>query len=218
MTIDANQEVQYHEHIVDTKTKNAMSAKVLKLLDKVLSPFEDMTEFALAKDTAGINKGYKKILDIQNSGILKKSVSESGYQKITSQLSQLKQDFRAHNNAQIALLSTEIFKTIVNHFSYAVYIKNQLHVENLDGMGFEVLSLLSAKHLDYARVQSSIIHAKKDWIALQESIHDKNLKEAFDLLFKGLEYAGLKNDKKMLKILAQMDLALVDVIEQQLKQ
>ncbi len=31
----------------------------LKILDKVLSPFEDMTEYALAKNLPSMKKGYK---------------------------------------------------------------------------------------------------------------------------------------------------------------
>ena len=46
-------------------------------------------------------------------------------------------------------------------------------------------------------------------------MEDENAIDSFDLLFKGLSHATTKQDKEMLKILASMDLALVDVIEKQ---
>ena len=154
---------------------------------------------------------------MNRSGILKQSVSEDTYQKVTSKLIQLEQNMNTHNYSNVALLSTELFTSIVNGFNYATYIKNQLHIENLDGMGFELLSLMSAKHIDYNKLHYSIVNAKKDWIVLRKSINDKNLKESFDLLLRGLAHASIKEDKEMIKILASMDLALVDVLEQQFK-
>ncbi|HHD78074.1 MAG TPA: hypothetical protein ENK98_00290 [Epsilonproteobacteria bacterium] len=217
MAFDINDEIQKHKLIVDTKNKKVISTKALKLLDKVLSPFEDMTEYALANDISGMKKGYKNILSINESGILKQSVSADTYQKITSKIVQLKKDFNTHNNSNIALVSTELFESIVDDFKYATYIKNQLHIEKLDGMGFELLSRLTAKDIDYNHLYTSIANAKIDWIAIREGIHDKNAQEAFDLLLKGLAHASVKKDKEMIKILASMDLALVDVLEQQFK-
>lgn len=213
----------WHSHRPSLALKEKIEEKAeskkrsLEILDKVLSPFEDMTEYALAKDTSGMKKGYKNILSMNRSGILKQSVSEDTYQKVTSKLIQLEQNMNTHNYSNVALLSTELFTSIVNDFNYATYIKNQLHIENLDGMGFELLSLVSAKHIDYNKLHYSIVNAKKDWIVLRKSINDKNLKESFDLLLRGLAHASIKEDKEMIKILASMDLALVDVLEQQFK-
>ena len=213
IAFDVNEEIQNQKLIVDEKNKKIISAKALKLLDKVLSPFEDMTEYALANDTSGMKKGYKNIVSMNRSGILKQSVSEDTYQKVTSKLIQLEQNMNTHNYSNVALLSTELFTSIVNDFKYATYLKNQLHIEKLDGMGFELLSLLSAKHIDYNKLHNSIVNAKKDWIEIRESIQDKNVKESFDLLLRGLAHATVKKDIEMIKILASMDLALVDVIE-----
>jgi hypothetical protein len=217
IAFDVNEEIQNHKLIVDVKNKKVISKKALKLLDKVLSPFEDMTEYALVNDILKMKKGYKNILSMNESGILKQSVSSDTYQKITSKIAQLEKDVNTHNDSNVALVSTELFKNIVDDFKYAIYIKNQLHIEKLDGMGFELLSLLTAKHIDYNQLDISIVNAKKDWIAIREDIDDKNTQEVFDLLFRGLARASIKKNKEMIKILASMDLALVDVLEQQFK-
>ena len=187
----------------------------LKILDKVLSPFEDMTEYALAKNLPSMKKGYKNIEALEDNGLLAQSVTDGTIKQISQDIESLEGYINKENYSQAALLSTKIFKTIVNNFAYSEYVVNQLHIENLDGMGFEILSLLSTDSIDYTQIQSIINEAKKDWMFLRDNVDDENKIDAFDLLFEGLLHATLQHDDKMLKILASMDLALVDVIETQ---
>ncbi len=49
---------------IENKRENKLNA--LKLLDETLSPFEDMTEYALESDDVGMNKTLKNIQDNQN--------------------------------------------------------------------------------------------------------------------------------------------------------
>ncbi len=187
----------------------------LKILDKVLSPFEDMTEYALDGNLVSMKKKYKNIKALEDSGLLKKSVTADVTTEISQNIESLESYIKNKNYSQVALLSTKIFKTIVNNFAYSEYVVNQLHIENLDGMGFEILSLISTDNIDYTQIQSIINEAKKDWMFLRDNVDDENKIDAFDLLFEGLLHATLQHDDKMLKILASMDLALVDVIETQ---
>jgi len=187
----------------------------LKVLDKVLSPFEDMTEYALAKDLPSMKKGYKNIEALEDSGLLAKSVTDGVMKQIAQDIESLEGFINKKNYSEVALLSTKLFKSVVNNFAYSEYVVNQIHIENLDGMGFEILSLLSTNSIDYIQIQSIINETKKNWVFLRDNIDDENKIDAFDLLFEGLLHATLQHDDKMLKILASMDLALVDVIEQQ---
>jgi len=199
------------------KTEEKIESKknALKILDKLLSPFEDMTEYALAKDLPSMKKGYKNIEALEDSGLLAKSVTDGVMKQIAQDIESLKGFINKKNYSEVALLSTKLFKSIVNNFAYSEYIVNQIHIENLDGMGFEILSLLSTNSIDYIQIQSIINEAKKDWMFLRDNIDDENKIDTFNLLFYGLLHATLQHDDKMLKILASMDLALVDVIEQQ---
>ncbi len=189
----------------------------LEILDKVLSPFEDMIEYALDKDLPSMQKGYKNIEALEDSGLLAKSVSDSVTTQISQDIESLENEINTKNYSEVALISTKLFKTIANNFAYIDYVNNQIHIENLDGMGFEILSLLSKKDVNYAQIQSIINEAQKSWIFLRDNMKDENSIDSFDLLFKALSHATIKDDKEMLNILASMDLALVDVIEQQFK-
>lgn len=209
----------WHSHqpmlLLKEKAEEKVESKkeALKILDKVLSPFEDMIEYALDKDVNSMINGYKNILAIE------KSVKSStlSYKTISSDIKHVGHYIDTKNYSQVALLSTNIFKNIVNHFAYHQYVENQLHVENLDGMGFELLALLGSKKIDYKQLSSIIENSKQHWIAIRDKVNDKNSQEAFDLLFKAFSQATIKKDNQMIKILASMDLALVDIVEKQLK-
>lgn len=187
----------------------------LKILDKLLSPFEDMTEYALNKNLASIHKGYKNIEALEDSGLLAKSVTNDATAQISQDIESLENYINAKHYSEVALLSTKLFKTIVNNFEYSQYVRNQIQIENLDGMGFEILSLIRKKGINYEQIQSIINEAQKSWMFLRDDMKDENSIDSFDLLFKALSHATIKQDKEMLKILASMDLALVDVIEKQ---
>ena len=211
----------WHSHRPMLQLKERAQEKVeskknaLDILDKVLSPFEDMTECALDKDVSSMEKGYKNIEALEDSGLLAASVTDGVTTQISQDIESLETYINTKNYSKVALLSTNLFKTIVNNFAYSHYVNNQIHIENLDGMGFEILSLISNKAVNYEQIQSIINEAQKSWMFLRGDMQDENAIDSFDLLFKALSHATMKQDKEMLTILASMDLALVDVIEQQ---
>ena len=155
---------------------------------------------ALDKDLPSMQKGYKNIEALEDSGLLAKSVTDGVTTQISQDIESLENYINTKNYSEVALLSTKLFKTIVNNFTYSHYVNNQIHIENLDGMGFEVLSLLSKKDVNYAQIQSIINEAQKSWIFLRDNMKDENSIDSFDLLFKALSHATIKDDKEMLKI------------------
>lgn len=213
----------WHSHRPSLQMKERAEEKIeskknaLEILDKVLSPFEDMTEYALAKNLPSMKKGYKNIEALEDNGLLTQSVTDGTIKQISQDIESLEGYINKENYSQAALLSTKIFKTIVNNFAYSEYVVNQLHIENLDGMGFEILSLIEKGDIDFTQIQSIVNEAKKEWMFLRDSINDENQIDAFDLLFQGLVHAAVEHDTKMLKLLSSMDLALVDIIEKQLQ-
>ncbi len=69
--------------------KNMNKKAALSVLDEVLSPFEDMAEYALAKNLAGMKKGYKKIEIIQDNGLLKQTISSHAQAALNQNIEQL---------------------------------------------------------------------------------------------------------------------------------
>lgn len=198
--------------------KRESKKNALEILDRLLSPFEDMTECALDKNAQGMKKGYENTQTLKDSKLLAEAISKSAYEGIISDIDNLQALINAKNYSKVALLSTSIFKKITNNFEYSEYVKNQIHIENLDAMGFELLSLLGRKDLNYTQLQSITEESQKHWMVLRDELKDENSIDAFDLLLKALLRAVINHDKEMIKILASMELALVDIVEKQLQQ
>ena len=187
--------------------------ETLAVLDKILSPFEDMTEYALDKDLVSMKKGYKNIENIEDNSLLKQTIPANKLKQLSANIETLEILINNAQYSKVALLSSQMFNDSVTNFKYSSKIEEQLHIEHLDYMGFSILALLSTENPNFTQISHAVSNAKSNWNAIKEKIEDENKVEAFDLLFQGLEHSLEVKDKKMFNILAQMDLALVDVVE-----
>lgn len=193
--------------------KNMNKKAALSVLDEVLSPFEDMSEYALAKNLASMKKGYKKIERIQDNGLLKQTISPHALSTLNQSIERLEGVINQGDFAQVAFMSEQMFGTSIANFKYPQKITNQLHIEHLDDMGYRLLALLEAHKTDSQIMLKTVQQAKTHWFAIRGQLKDENKVDSFNLLFKGLEQSVKTKDFKMVKILASMDLSLVDVIE-----
>ena len=197
-------------------SQNMNKKESLTILDRVLSPFEDMTGYALARDISGMKKGYKNIENIEDNAILKQTIP-SGKLKILSQdIEKLETYIDDADYTNVALLSSSIFDACITNFKYKNSIQNQIHLEHLDYMGFRLLALLNEKNINYDKMGKIIVNVKIHWNAIKEKVKDENSVDAFNLLFEGLEDSVQTKNSTMIKILAELDLALVDIIEKKI--
>ncbi len=186
---------------------------VFENLDQILSPFEDMTEFALNKSDEGISKSLNKVETAVKEGVFAKNLTPESYKSLNSKIEQLKGYANTKNYEQVALTSTDIFEYNTSNFVDTKKIQNQIRIEHLDYMGFKVLALLNQKNVNWQAIEQTIEGVKKEWLALSPEIKDNNLKDSFEYLFEGLSTSAKNKDTKMGEILASMDLSLVDVLE-----
>ena len=189
----------------------------LEILDKLLSPFEDIIEDALNKNLSKMQTSYENAKALTKSELFKQSIADDANEQILQDIDSIGNYIHKEDYAKVALLGTKVFKKITNNYEYSEYVLNQIYLENLDGMGFAILSLIEKGDIDFTQIQSIVNEAKKEWMFLRDSINDENQIDAFDLLFQGLVHAVVEHDTKMLKLLSSMDLALVDIIEKQLQ-
>ncbi len=216
MANEINDEVN-KTHVVKIKiSQNLNKKESLAVLDKLLSPFEDMTEYALAKDLAGMKKAYKDIEHIEDSSLLKQTISSSKLKVLSQNIEKLEKYINNADYTNVALLSSTMFNDSITNFKYQNNIQTQIHVEHLDYMGFRLLALLNTKNINYAQMSKVITSAKVHWNAIKNKLKDENSVDAFNLLFEGLEHSVKSKNDEMIKILAELDLALVDVIEKQI--
>lgn len=204
---------QPKSEVIKTDVKAAPNKIIFDNLDVILSPFEDMTEFALNKNEKGILESLNKIENANKNSIFEKNLSIESVKLLNSKIAQLQELIKQKNYNQIALASTEIFEFNVNNFTDGKKIEKQIQIEHLDYMGFKILALLNQDKIDWAVIEQTISNAQKNWLALNPNINDGNLKDTFNYLFKGLLLGAEKKDIKMCGILSNMTLSLVDVLE-----
>jgi hypothetical protein len=197
--------------------KNEVKANPNKMifdhLDQILSPFEDMTEFALNQDEEGVLKSLAKIETATKESVFANNLTSESLSGLNPKIEALKTFIKEKNYTQTALVSTEIFKYNVTNFADAKKIENQIRIEHLDYLGFKVLALLSQDNIDWSTIERTIINAQQEWRVLEINVTDINLKDSFNFLFKGLYLSAKNHDIEMGEILAAMDLSLVDVLE-----
>jgi len=182
-------------------------------LDKILSPFEDMTEYALDNNYEGVIKSINKVEALQKQSIFKENILSGSIETLNPKIKKLNEAAKQKNYKQVALIATDIFEFNISNFKDRYKIKNQIQIEHMDYMGFETLALLNQDNIDWEKLESTIIDVKKNWKVLSLKVKDRNLKDSFGFLFQGLLLSTKNKDIKMTKILASMDLSLVDVLE-----
>jgi len=109
--------------------------ETLAVLDKVLSPFEDMTEYALDKDLNSMKKGYKNIENIEDNSLLKQTIPTGKLKQLSENIETLETLIDNAQYSKVALLSSKMFNDATTNFKYGSKIKEQLHIEHLDYMG-----------------------------------------------------------------------------------
>ena len=199
-----------------TISQNMNKQESLAVLDKLLSPFEDMTEYALDRDMSGMKKGYKNIENIEDNALLKQTIPSAKLKMLSQDIEKLETYINNADYRHVALLSSSMFNDCITNFKYKNNIQDQIDIEYLDYMGFRLLALLNEQNIDYAQMSKVIANAKMNWNTIKEKVKDENSVDAFNLLFEGLQESVNTKNSKMIGILAKLDLALVDVIEKKI--
>ena len=205
--------IKSNVEVVKIEVKEDPNKIVFQNLDQILSPFEDMTEFALDKNDGGVSESLTKVEDAIAGNIFTKNLTPESIKLLTSKIEKLKEYIKQKNNGQIALAASEIFEYNISNFIDTKKIENQIQIEHLDYMGFKILALLNQAKIDWKNIEQTIASVQKEWLILSPNVKDSNLKDSFEYLFEGLHLSAENKDIKMGKILAEMDLSLVDVLE-----
>ena len=196
-----------------SQTSHKSKINVYQKLDQVLSPFEDITEYALDNNTTGVEKAWYRIEETNKKLIFKQAIPEKNYSFFEQKIKQLHQAVSAKNYKEISLISARLFKFNINHFIYASQVKRQLIIEHLDYTGYQVLALLKQDKINWKAVSATINKGQVNWTSLRPEVKDGNLKDSFNQLFSGLQLSVKQQNKDMANIFASMDLSLVDVLE-----
>ena len=174
------------------------------------SPFEDLTEFALANDTQGMRQALKAYGD--QAAAVDKVLSVPARRKMASLLATIRRTESKGDNQAVALNSVEAYRVLVESLDpNGLVVPAQ--VSKLDYIGFKLKVLLAASPPDWPAIQTTLEAAGRHWHELEPRVGDKGLRDAVKAVLAGLHQATSAQNAEMAVFAAQMDLALVDLLE-----
>ena len=174
------------------------------------SPFEDLTEFALAADTRGMQQALKAYGE--QAAAVNKVLSAPARQEMASLLAAIRRAESKGANQEVALNSVEAYRVLVESLDPNGLVV-PIPVAKLDYVGFRLKVLLAASPPDWAAIQTTSEAAGRYWHELEPQVSDKGLHDAVKTVIAGLSQATRGENPEMAAFAAQMDLALVDLLE-----
>ena len=174
------------------------------------SPFEDLTESALAKDTRGMRQALKAYND-QAEGV-NKVLSVPARQEMAALLAAIRRAESKGDHHAVALNAVEAYRVLVEALNPNGLVV-PIQVAKLDYVGFRLKVLLAASPPDWPAIQKTGEAAAGHWHALEPRVGDQGLRDAVKTMLTGLHQATGANNAEMAVFAAQMDLALVDLLE-----
>jgi hypothetical protein len=185
-------------------------AKANETLLSATSPFEDMVEFALAKNFASVEKCLAK--SEKHVASVKEALSPASVGEFERQIQTLHKVVAAKEHYAVAVCAVEIFRLLLDNLD-AAKLKVPKEVSLLDFAGFKLHVLDAAPTPDWDGMRDVVAEAAGWWKTAKPKVSDKGLRDAVESTIRGMQQAVKTENLPMLHFAAQIDLDLVDVLE-----
>jgi hypothetical protein len=174
------------------------------------SPFEDLTENALT----GNKKGMQSALKAYDKQAVKvsKVLSPKARHDIELLVATIKKAEQRADNESVALNSVEAYRTLIESMDTSSLVV-PVQVSLLDYTGFKLEVLLHAKSPDWSVIRKTAVEARQHWTAIESRVSDNGLRDAVNTMITGMNKATTAENADMAVFAAQIDLALVDLLE-----
>ena len=179
------------------------------LLDAT-SPFEDIAEFAIAKNDSAIQK--QLLIADRNMARLPSAMTADRFSVFESQFKKLKTLAAEKSYREAADTSVELFRQLIECLD-ASKLEVPQEVSLLDYAGFKIHVLTATEIPDWSAIEKTTEDAGKWWSELKGKVTNKKLKDAVNSTIRGLQEATRSKNLPMVNFAAQLDLDLVDLLE-----
>lgn len=182
-----------------------------KVLLDSLSPFEDIAEAVINKDSRNIesfvvaaNKSFKGIKNL---------ITSESSKKIILLLSGINESAKTRKFDILSSQALEAYKVIALELN-SKNLTVPIEVVMLDYTGFKIQSLLTMSNIDWVLLGKVAGEANAYWSGIEHNITNKALRDTFNTDIQGLAEAVKKKNREMLFFASQVDLDLVDLLEE----
>jgi len=191
-------------------TSNVMANEGNDVIFDAMSPYEDLTEFALDTDTLQVANSISALDGVIAK--LKGVVSNQTIQNLKTIVKKLRAAEKQKNYSEIALLAVDSYKSLAEELDQTT-LKVPKQVAILDYVGFKIHALLGQSKINWHLISETVDEGKKQWKQVEAKVTSKGLYDSMNTTIAGLERAATSKNIDMLDFAAQVDLDLVDLIE-----
>jgi hypothetical protein len=174
------------------------------------SPFEDMTEAALAGDGQGIVRALRAY-DVV-AGKVESALPAAKRDELRVLVADIRKAKDQGSLDAIVLNAPEAYRVLIEGLDRGS-LKVPLEVSLLDYAGFRFLALLHVRPVGWRSLQGAAEQARKNWTAIKMKVTDGGLRDAVNVAVAGMNRACALKNADMALLAAQVDLALVDLLE-----
>ncbi len=181
-----------------------------EILFEAMSPYEDLTEFALADNAAGVESAIRSLIisKPRQKAVLPKHIIDH----LSDNIEKMAVAQNSGDYAVIAQCAVDSYKTLVDELE-AAESDIQAGVQYLDFVGFDAHALLKQKEMDWESIRTVVREGSSRWNTIKRRVRNKALKDSMDTAIGGLIAATESGNREMLAFAAQIDLDLVDLLE-----
>lgn len=180
------------------------------VLFDAMSPYEDLTEYALNENKTEVNQTIESLN--KSIGELKNVLSTGAIQTLEENIKKMQ---AAENEAafpEIALLSVHSYRVLAGELDSST-LNVPMQVVLLDYAGFRIHALLKQKNIDWRLISETVDEGKKQWQEIKRQVSDRGLYDSVNTAIEGLESSSRSKNIDMLRFASQVVLDLVDLLE-----
>ena len=179
-------------------------------IGEVASIYEDLTEFALARDRGSADEAVGKI--VLGLSSIHPLLDAKAAEKSATNLKAIESSVAAQDWEKAALHAVDGYGLLEETLD-ASRLLMPIDVSMMDYTGFKLSALASATSVDWTTVSATIEQSAKHWATLEAQVKDKGLRDTLNSIHAGLNTALVEKNASQLAFGAQMELDVVDLLE-----
>ena len=199
---------------VSTSASASQAIKANEVLLNAMSPFEDMIEFALVSSDAGVAKALAAA--DQQAPRVKTVLTASAASQFDTLMEGLHRAATDRDHHKTASSAVAIFRLLIDNLQ-AKGLKEPKEVSLLDYAGFNLQVLAASQDPQWQDIRRTVGEAAGWWNTIESKVFQEGLRDAFGTSIRGLDEAAKLENLPMLRLAAQIELDLVDLLESDLR-
>jgi len=189
---------------------NIMAFDKNTVLFDAMSPYEDLTEYALDQNMSKVANSISSLDGLIAK--LKAVLSNKSIHVLEINVTKMQTAEKKDAYSEIALLAVDSYKILADELDQTT-LKVPKQVVILDYVGFRIHALLRQNEIDWHLISETVDEGKSQWEQVKRKVTNKGLYDSLNTTITGLEIASTSKNIDMLKFAAQVDLDLVDLLE-----